>query len=288
VLFFALQALYKGIVSVDALVKILNTVSETGRLSFVDQYLQTSISIRVKFGFTFNCILKNIKTRNSVLNFYALLFDMKRDADPFLNNLSFSLRDPSKIIKKELASELPKIKVVALKALALILSRLDSKLLLNILTKEGVRKVRITIYNIIKNASVGVYSELYEPTLNKFIISNSDEAKNSFRALVVTGEVPPHELIDIIKTKKSEFLPILKFELSLLSKVSFFIQDVGLNRGKYAGSNFDINLTCVLEMIKKRPEQVVLILKKYDNDFNDSFRMDITNFIEMTKSLLTK
>ncbi len=286
---FAFKAVYKGFVSVSAMEKIVSTVSETGRLAFVDQYLQTSPSVRLKFGFSFNRILKSIKNRDPVIKFYASLFDRQRDADPFLNNIDYELRNPDKIISNEIKSQSPEIKISGLKALAMIITHIPPDLLLDILAVEEVKKVRIAIYNIIENSSVGTYSEMFYPVLELFYKSDKQEAFHAFKALIVAGKLPPYSLLELVRDNYPALMPVINIEVSALSKISFFIiQDIALNKEQYLNANFEVNLACVLGMIKKRPERVVKILKKYDNVSKDSVRINVTEFIEKTKELLSQ
>ncbi|MCD4719881.1 MAG: class I adenylate cyclase [Desulfobacula sp.] len=286
---FAFKAVYQGLVPMGAMEKIIFTISEPGRLAFVDQYLQTCASIRLKFGFSFNRILKSIKQRKTVVQFYADLFDMQRDADPFLNNINPDLRDPHQIISNEIQSQSPEIKITGLKALAMIVTKIPSELLLDILAIEEVKKVRITIYKIIEKSSMGVYPEVFYPILELFYKCDKQEAFHAFKALVVSGKLPLYTLLEMVRDNYPTLMPVINIEISALSKISFFIiQDIALNKEKYLNSNFEVNLACVLGMIKKRPERVVKILKKYDDDSRDSVRMDVTRFIEKTKQLLTQ
>ncbi len=287
--YLAFKGVYKGLVPVGAMGKIITTVPEPARLAFVDQYLQTGPSVRLKFGFSFNRILRSIKQRKAVVEFYAGLFDRQRDADPFLNNINPDLRDPDLIISNEIQSQSPEIKITGLKALAMILTKIPSKLLLEILVTEEVKKVRIVIYNIIENSSMGVYPEIFYPILEIFYKCDKQEAFHAFKALVVSGKVPLYTLLEIVRDNYPTLIPVINIEISALSKISFFfIQDIALNKEKYLNSNFEVNLACVLGMIKKRPERVVKILKKYDNDSKDSVRIDVIQFIEKTKQLLTQ
>ncbi|MCP3872221.1 MAG: adenylate cyclase [Desulfobacteraceae bacterium] len=286
---FAFKSVYKGFVTVRAMEKIASTVSESGRLAFVDQYLQTSPSVRLKFGLPFNRILKSIKQREPVIKFYASLFDRQRDADPFLFNINRQLRDPDKIVLNELQSQSPEIKVMGLKALAMIITHIPSDLLLDILITEEVKKVRIAIYNIIENSSRGNYSQLFYPMLELFYKSNKQEAFHIFKALIVSGKLPPYGLLELVRDNYPTLIPVINIEISALSKISFFIiQDIAANKKKYLNTHFEVNLACVLGMIKKRPERVVKILKKYDNVTKDSVRMNVTQFIEKTKELLSQ
>ncbi len=284
---FSFQAVYTGLVSVETMQKVIYTIPETSRLAFVDNYLQTSPDIRLKFGFSFKKILRSIKQRDIVVKFYADLFDAKKDADPFLNNINSDLRDPDQIISNEIKSLSLGKKIMGLKALSMIAAKIPADLLLNILESQEDKKVRIVIYNIIENSSMGVYPELFYPILQLFYKCDKEEAFHAFKALIVTGKLPLYKLLGLVMDKYPSLMPVINIEISTLSKISFFfIQDIALNREKYLNSNFEVNLACVFGMIKRRPERVVKILKKYDDESNDSQRMDISRLIKKAKYFL--
>jgi len=287
--FFSFQAVYTGLVSVEAMQKIIYTIPETSLLVLVDAYLQTSPDIRLKFGFSFKKILRSIKQRDIVVKFYADLFDAKRDADPFLNNINPHLRDPDQIISNEIESLSLGKKIMGLKALSMIDAKISEDLLLNILATQEDKKVRIVIYNIIENSSVGVYSELFDPVLHLLYKCDKQEAFHAFKALVVIGKLPLYKLLGLVMDKYPSLMPAINIEISTLSKISFFfIQDIALNREKYLNSNFEVNLACIFGMIKKRPERVVKILKKYDAETNASLSIDITRLIKKADYFLAQ
>ncbi len=284
---FAFKAVYQGLISVSAMEKIILTLPEDKRLEFVEQYLQAEPSVRLRLGFPFTRILRSIKQRKAVIEFYASLFDRQRDADPFLNNIHPDLRSPDQILSKEIISPSPEIKIMGLKALAMISTRISSDVLKALLEDQEVKKIRIAVYNIIENSSMGTYPELFNSILEPFYTSDKQEAFQAFKALVVCGKHQPHTVLEMVNKNYPELMPIIYIEISALSKLSFFIlQDIALNKNKYLTSSFEANLACVFGMIKKRPERVVKILKKYDSDSKDSVRMDVTEFIEKAKQLL--
>ncbi len=287
--YFAFKIVYNGFISASVAGKLLEPESESLKLAFVDQYLQSSPDIRLKFGRPFKHILRSISQREAVVRFYSGLFDNRKDADPFLNNIDPELRNPDDIIENEIKSASPGIKISGLKALSMIINEIDPDLLLDILATEEVKKVRIAIYAIIENSTMGTYSRLFYPLLELFYRCGKQEALCAFKALVVTGKLPVHALLDLVRENYPSLLPDINMEISSLSKISFFIiQDIALNKNKYAHANFEINLACVLGMIRKRPERVVKILKKYDNDSQDSIRMNVTRFIEKTKDMISR
>ena len=83
------------------------------------------------------------------------------------------------------------------------------------------------------------------------------EALQAFKALIVTGKMPVHDLFSLVRDTYPEIMPLIHIEIASLSRISFFvIQDIALNKAQYQRENFDINLACILGMIKKRPELV--------------------------------
>ena len=286
---FAFKLLYKGDLSTVVLKKIITMVPDAGKLAFVDQYIQTKPSIRIKYGFEFKNILRSVKARKAVVSFYAYLFDMKRDADPFLHNLNASLRDPEVLIANELISRQPLLRIKSIKALSMLSARVDSKILIQILNHEPEASVRIAVYNIIEDASQGAYQDLQNILTQSVYSRERHEALCAFRALVVSAADPLHLIIQNIRKNRSELLPDIIREISTLSRISFFfIQDMANHKEQYLYHHFDINMGCILGIIKKRPERIVRIFKNYDDNSKDSLRMEIMDFIEKTKELLSR
>ncbi|OQY52522.1 MAG: adenylate cyclase [Desulfobacteraceae bacterium 4572_89] len=300
--YFIFKAVCKGLITPGTLKKLIGSLDDDLRLLFVDQYLQAPPSVRLKFGTLFRTILKTISQREPVIEFYARLFDRKRDADPFLNNINFVLRDPETIIQKEIVSPSPMEKSKGLKALSMMKAKIPFQFLLeafeNEEVNEEVKKVRHTIYSLIENSSMGLYPELFEPVLKIVYQCDPDdhrdqfdryEAINAFKALVVTGKVPIYQLFSMIRDNNPEILPHFHNEIASLSRISFLIiQDIALNKEKYLTENFDINLACIFGMIKKRPERVMKVLKNYEELSGTRLNIDVTAFMEKIRQLLRK
>ncbi len=286
---FAFKALRQGLVSIDDMERLIFTVPESERLAFVDEYIQASPDIRLKFGSIFKRILESIQQRDCVVKFFAGLFDRQKDVDPFLNNIHFDLRDPGQIISNEIRSQLPETRATGLKALAVVVTEISPDLLIDILIKEESEKNRIAIYNIIEESSVGTYKAVAYSILQLFYQRSKKEALHAFKALVVTGRFAPHTLLRMIRNNYPSLLPLIYNEISGLSKFSFFmIQDIALNQDQYLNSNFQANLACIFGMIKKRPERIVKIFIKYTAGYKDADRTAVTSFVKKTKQILAQ
>ncbi|RLB88471.1 MAG: adenylate cyclase, partial [Deltaproteobacteria bacterium] len=285
---FAFKALYKGIINSDSMEKNIDSVSETGRLAFVDQYLQARPSVRLKYGAAFKNILNTIGSREPVIEFFASLFDQYQDADPFLHNIKPALRNPEVIMETELVSKDPAKRIRGLKALSMLLNRIPSKTLLPCLSPEERSEIRITIYNIVENSSMGVYSDLFDSILKLFPQSNDDEALHAFKAMVTTGKHPLHKLMEKVHAIYPSLMPVIMDEISSLSKISFFfIQDIALNPEQYKqGIHLEINLACIFGMAKKRPERVVEIFKKGAVTSKNVSKTAVIRLIHKIKDLL--
>lgn len=287
--FFAFKAVRQGLVSIDDMEKLIFTVPEPERLAFVDEYIQASPGIRLKFGFMFKRILESIQQRDCVVKFFAGLFDRQRDVDPFLNNINSDLRDPEQIISNEIRSQLPKTRVIGLKALAVMVTKISPDLLIDILVREEIEENRIAIYNIVEESSVGTYKELAYPILHLFYQRSKKEALHAFKALVVSGKFAPHTLLRMMRNNYPSLIPLIHSEISDLSKFSFFIiQDIALNQDQYLNPNFEANLACIFGMIKKRPERIVKIFIKYATDYKAADRTAVKSFVEKTKQILVR
>ncbi len=261
----AFLALVQGYMPQKNLEKVRTRLSEAGRLALTSQYIEADPWVRLTLGHSFTLLLTSIKSRSSVIDYYAELFDLQEGADPFLHNIRPSLRDPKTILKKEIASRDTETKILGLKALSMLLNRIPPKRLHTILTQEESPLVRIAIYQIIENASSGVYADLFDPILALLPDTEDQEALQAFKALVATGRHPVFHLIEIINNKCPTLIPAVKHEVSSLSKTAFlFIQDIALNPHQYTkGVHLEINLACIFGMIKKRPERVAAIILKF-------------------------
>ncbi len=287
--FCGFKALYQDRLSMDVLKTCIQQMTEYQRLVFVDQYLQATPGIRLRFASIFKKILVNIQDRAPVIKFFASLFDRKRDVDPFLNNIDYKLRNPDLIIDREIISHNPQNRVLGLKALAMVQAKIPVRILKNALWGSEVKKVRLTVYRLIENSSMGLYTELFDPVFQCLLQADSKEAFQAFKALVVTGKLPFHELISLIRKSCPQILPIIHLEISDLSRLSFFaVQDIALNKDKYKGENLDINMSCILGMLKKRPERVVRILKTHHDKNSSKAGTALTGFINTTTRLLLK
>jgi len=285
---FAFKGLYKGIIQLNSMKNTISFVSETGRLAFVDQYLQARPSVRLKYGTGFKHMLNNLGSRSAVIEFYASLFDRHQDADPFLNNIKALLRNPDTIMETELVSEETAKRILGLKALSMLLNRIPSNLLLPCLNPKEKADIRITIYSIIENSSMGVYSDLFDSIVKLFPQSKGDEALQAFKAMVSTGKYPLYKLMEIVNKLYPSFIPVIMDEISSLSKTSFFfIQDIAQNKEQYKkGLHLEINHACIFGMIKKRPERVVEIFQRGALGSAGVFRTEVIGFIKKIKSIL--
>lgn len=291
--YFAFKAIYLGNIPTEALIKLISSLDQAQRLLLTDPYLQASPGVRVKFGSLFKEILSTITLREKVVEFYAGLFDRKQNPDPFLHNIRFEFRNPDSILEQEMVSPFPAIKIMGLKALFMMRSKIPFHLLVKILENQEVKTVRQAVYCLVERSSMGVYPELFEPILTHFYQRDPEEAVHAFKALVVTGKIPVHDLFGMIRKTRPDVLPEILDEIASLSRISFFvIQDLAVNKGKYLVDNLDLNLACVLGMIQKRPERVLKTLLHYYKQSEDSsgWAMDknVADFMEKIRNLLVK
>ncbi|MCG8564206.1 MAG: pentapeptide repeat-containing protein, partial [Desulfobacterales bacterium] len=284
------KALFRGVVSESNLRKFIHTMPESRQLAFVDQYLMSTPEIRLKYVGLFRPILTQLTDREAVVGFYSNLFDQGRDSDPFLGNIPEGLRNSDDILKTEMVSLSPGLRIKGLKALAMIREKIPHRLLLEILEHEEVKKVRTAVYQIIANSSLGHYPELYETILERLEnTSDNQEGLDAFKALVVTGAMPVYKLLNRVKEKSPEILPSIHMEVGKLSRLGFFIiQDIAAHREEYEGDHFDVNMACVLGMIQNRPERVVRAMKKYNAESRKSLKMDVDGFVKKTRRLFSK
>lgn len=286
---YAYKALYLQRINLTAAMKIILTLPETDRLEFVDQFLQSSASVRLRFGKHFKQILTSIKEKDTVVRYYARLFDLKRHTDPFLQHIDPYLRDPEQIMLRQVRSGSAAVRVTGLKALSMIVPKVSPDLLEELINNDDSRQVRITIYKIISQSTQGTYPDLFYPTLE--IMGKTDDTEKffAFKALVAAGKLPLYTVLEIIRDSHPQLMPRIQHEILQLGRLAFLIiQDIALNKSHYIEKNLDVNRMCIFGLIRKRPERIVRILKQFDNVPDDPVRMGITRFIEKTKKLLAK
>ncbi len=286
---YAFKALTMNRISLGDAEKIIMTLPENYRLDFIDQYLRSGPSTRLKFAGAFKRILSSVQSRKEVIHYYARLFDRKANADPFLQNLESSLHDPHQVLLREIRSSVADIRIIGLKALAMMAPFIESEVMLDLLACEENQEARIVIYNIIERSAFGQYPALFHPILEMMGRITNSEQLHALPALMVSGKLPLFTVFGIIRDNWPELMRPLLDKLSMLDRLSFLvIQDIALNRDQYRQQNVDINAACLFGLIKKRPERVVRVLKQFDNESNDLLRLGITAFIEKTRSLLEK
>ncbi|MCG8552844.1 MAG: pentapeptide repeat-containing protein, partial [Desulfobacterales bacterium] len=288
--FFAFKATYLERVSQDVIKNCIKGLDDRLRLLFADQYLQADPAIRLRFAGLFRHVLAGVKQREAVTWYYAGLFDRGRDVDPYLNNIDAGLRNPSLIEENELLSMEPRDRIAGLKAISMMRSKVPLHIFKKVLTQETVKKVRMAVYGMIENSSLGQYPDLFEPVLQRFQNAKTNEAVGAFRALVVTGRYPFHKVMEMVRDRYPSIIPIIHMEISALSRLAFFaLQDIALHKNAYQGANYDVNLACIFGMTKKRPERVVRILKEnMDICGSERTRSEVDKLLAKTQNLLLR
>ena len=260
--------------SEEMLKNILCALSETAKLALVDQYLVSTPLVRRKFGPLFRQMLGSLQERAQVITFYASLFDRQRDADPFLDNIPLSLRNPRTITENELVAGDVGRQIKALKALSRMVSRIDPKMLSLLFTRSRSASLRKTVLTIVENSYPGTYPELAEPVMATLADGNQNEALAAFRALAVCRTMPLPRLVDRVKKRAGWLMPAICKELSSFSRISLlFINDVLNSKRVYLETNREVYKALVLGMVKKRPERIIDLLDDFGDISGDSDRM---------------
>ncbi|PIE62006.1 MAG: adenylate cyclase [Desulfobacterales bacterium] len=287
--FVAFKALYQDRISMDIFKRGIQNMTETQRLALTEQYIQATPEIRLRFAGLFKGLLKGIQDREAVMDFYACLFDKKQDVDPFLNNIAPELRDPNHIVQSELGGANADRQVRGVKALSMIQSRVSDRVLKTLLMGNPAKKVRMAVYSLIENSSMGLYPDMFDTLFHHIDTADTGESMAVFKALVVSGKYPFHELIRRVREKCPGMISLILLEISDLTRLSFFaVQDIAMNKDKYQGVNFDINEACIFGMIKKRPERVVKLLHMYQKSTAQGTETAMASFIAKTTRLLLR
>ncbi len=286
---FAFKTVCMQRISLNDAGKMMLTMSDLQRLDFISEYLKADPDLRLKFGEFFKRIVRSIKNTKAVVNYFARLFDTEQDVDPFLYNLPLRLRQPDQIVSEFVQSPSPEIRSKGLKALAMIVPKINPEILLGILAKEKNAHVRKTIYKIIENSTLGTYPEIFDSILKQMEDGEDEEKFYAVKALIVSGKEPLINVVIMIRDNHPSLMDPLFDEISKLSKISFFfIQDMALNKKAYEGPGNEINQAAIFGMIKKRPERIVNILQLHQKKSDQRIQKETALFIRKTKQLLAR
>lgn len=265
--FYAWRFYRGGGIPEHTLKTVVATISEQGRLSLVIQYLKSPPAIRRCLASKFKPILKGITSRQAVTVFFAGLFDNHLVCDPFLVNLSPELRDPETLVAEDLGPALPLSdplqRATAVKALAMMVPRIDSDLVLSLLSPNEDRIVHSAVLAVIEASPQKNYAGIFEPLL-EWVCTQKAADPAGLRALVISTPLPLLTLINTVKARAPRLMVPLCDELAALSKISFvFIQEIIMDRPLWLGTHPEICKALVFGMIRKRPERVVKLLAEF-------------------------
>ncbi|WDP90823.1 MAG: class I adenylate cyclase [Desulfobacter sp.] len=285
--FFAFKLLLRNILAPDIFLYMVKALPESQRLEVVDEYLRANPCVRLEYARIFKAILKSISSRETVIYYYAGLFDRRCSADPFLNHIDPVLRDPETLMANEIESESLDRIVVGLKAMSMLMEEVPPWMLKALLRDQNAKQIRMAVYTILEHGATGGYPSLYKPVWQNLCRSCADdpeEAVAAFRALVVCSSQPAYRLMDSIKADCPNIPSGIFKEISELSRIAFiFIQDMAVNRERYAAAHPQISRALILGLIRKRPERILKVLKKTEKGSHGS-----TAFVETINNLLLK
>lgn len=286
---FAFNAFVQKKIDPKTAISVVMALPDFKRLAFIGEYLKAKPERRLKFAPYFKRLIRSVNDQDAVVRFYANLFDAQQDADPFLLNLDARLRDHRSIIENYVNSPSSEVRCLGLKALAMISTRLPAAVIKKMLASETDIAVRQTVYQIIEHSALGSYSDIFQALLQHIEKAGEEEAFYAFKALIVTGRKPLHEILDIVTQQHPGLKGHIYEEISQLSKISFyFLQDMALNPSVYIEKHVEINLAAIFGIIKKRPERVVKWIKDFDGDLDENTANQLNAFITRTNQLFKK
>ncbi|MCK5543411.1 MAG: class I adenylate cyclase [Desulfobacterales bacterium] len=282
--YYAWKICSSGLISMQTFKTVVQSLLEGEKLLLTDQYLQSNPQIRREWAPEFKKMLSKINNKKEIVDFLSDIFDNNKDIDPFLFNIPLLKNENNRLFEDLHSSDLAK-KEKTLKAVSIIYDSLDIDFMIKCLKNKKEKNIRITILKIIEFSSVGTYPqvELTNSLLNVLKKHDSKEAFHAFKALVITRCVPLYKLfIEVIKFRKDILISVLN-EISSFSRISFFIiQDVAQNKKEYLKHNSLVFRAYILGVVRKRPERVINILKKFE-DHSDVFVR--TQVLEFTKKI---
>lgn len=287
--FYAWRFYQRGDVPLQTLNTIVSNLSEPAKLALADQYLKSSPSLRRRYANEFRRLFLSISQREAVLRFYAYLFDVKRNADPFLHHIPEPLRDPAILMDRELKHPDPLIRLDAIKMLAMLVPKIETRLLQQFLANRENAPIRRVVFKIAEASPMGAYPELENEFMEVMCDPGADDALDAFRALVMSKGFPLFKLLDTVRVRAPFLLNDIYEDLSSFSRISFFfIQELIINREFYLGTNRDIYKALIYGIIKKRPERLLNVFAAHEDHSDDNLRMDVSRFYQEIDAMLSR
>jgi adenylate cyclase class 1 len=288
--FYAWKVCSSGLISRQKFKTMVQSLSDGEKLLLTDQYLQSSPQTRREWSFDFKRMLQKINSKKEIVDFLSDIFDTNKDIDPFLLNIPL-LKNENQSLLKDLYSSDSVKKGKTVKAVSLIQDSLDIDFMVDCIKNKKDKSLRIVILKIIEFSSTGTYPQevLTDLLLNILKKNNADEAFHAYKALLITKCIPLYKLfLIVIKFRKDILLDVLN-EVSSFSRVSFFIiQDVAQNKKEYLKHNALVFKAYILGVVRKRPERVISILRKFEDHPNDLVRAQVSEFTEKISHFLEK
>ena len=286
--FYAWRFYQSGTISPHTMKTIVSTISESGRLSLVGEYLKTTPFIRRRYAGEFKSILRGITGRDNVTAFFARLFDKEIFSDPFLTNLDPGLRDPATLVSTDLISSDPEQRAIAIKALSIMVPRIDPGILVSLLTSDEDKRVHSSVLEVIEASPRNAYPELFD-TLLELVCTGKQETMVGFRALVMSTPFSLLGLVDTIQARAPHLMDFVFDELAKLSRISFlFLQEMAMDRNAWLNGNQGIYKALVYGMIKKRPERIIKLLETYGDENGTNIQKNVTDLAKTVASALAK
>ncbi len=288
--FYAWKACYSNLISIKIFRTLISSLFSEQKLVLTAQYLKSTPQIRKDWAIEFKKMLQQVNDKHAIVCFLARIFDQENNLDPFLLNIPL-LKDMKTVLSRDLFSKDIKIRGRTIKALSLMQDCLDIDFLIKSLKTEKKISIKIIILQAIESSFVGIYSnsKLSGCLLDILRKRSPKEAFHAFKALVITKGIPLYKLfIEVIKNRKDILLEVLN-EISSFSRISFcIIQDVAQNKKKYLKNNALVFNAYILGVVRKRPERVINLLKKFEDHSDDLIRTQVSEFIELIGQLLAK
>lgn len=317
--FYAWNLCQSGMFYIQTITATINLLNESCRLALVNQYLASPPSVRRDYADLFVKILRDITKQDTVIKFYADLFDNQITSDIFLENINPSLRNcynpkepdsPDTIIGKYLSDdEQPDIdRIYALKAVAMLSADINTSKLLRIMKNDKSYQVRKTLFKVIERSPCGIYFVLTDDIMSAVCSKpaaselNLQDRMDMFKAAVVScsstllhnknrsfsQKSDLNTLIQRVNRDIPELMPLILDDIATFSRFSIcFIQYMAEDPTGTLFQNSDIERALICGVVRKRPERVVAIFETYMNHPSCSIKEVLARLIlKINSSLL--
>jgi adenylate cyclase class 1 len=268
----------------NIVIEMIRKLPESMRLRFVQQYALDNISVRQLHGPSAKLLLKEINDRQAVVTFLADLFDQDAFLDSVFDDLCQRMKIRESIAQIELRAKHEKDRIKGLKATGALGQPCGYYSCLPLLSQDEVPPVRIACLKMLARADARKDARIIEAVSPLLDDKDQNVALHAFKTLIslkaaglagaaydLSQKYPP--------MKSSIFECLCDLEWSELKN---FFDVLPLDQ------TLDARATIVSNIIRNKPEKLIVFLNQYAKSSNDEARREATELIQKVDSIKKK